>query len=75
MASGDYEKAVNAFERADAAVVTRFSSGSPLETAQRLEQHADALQQLNRSLEAERLREGATAIRETLASVPPARRG
>jgi tetratricopeptide (TPR) repeat protein len=75
MASGELERAVTAFERADAATVTRTTSNSPLETAKRLEQHAEALERLNRSLEAEHLRDGAAAIRETLASVPPATSG
>lgn len=72
MAGGDYHKALDAFERADAALISAPSSVSPLDTAQRLEDHADTLDHLQRALEAERLRSGAASIRSTLASVPPA---
>lgn len=72
MAEGDYSRAVDAFEKADAASIAGDVMQSPLETADRLESHADALEHLNRALEAESLRSGASSIRSTLAAVPPA---
>jgi tetratricopeptide (TPR) repeat protein len=72
LAEGNYSEAVDAFERAGAAAVFAEGSISPLDTAERLESHADALEHLHRALDAEHLRSGASSIRSTLAAVPPA---
>lgn len=70
LADREYTQAVEVFERADrAASVCR---SSPLETAERLESHAQALEALHRALDAEQLREGASSIRSALAAAPPA---
>jgi tetratricopeptide (TPR) repeat protein len=72
MAEGNYARALDVYEKADAASMRAESPQSPLETAERLDSHAEALEHLNRVLEAESLRTGASSIRSTLASVPPA---
>ena len=71
-AEGDYSRAVEVFERADQASSVLDSSLTPLDAAERLENHANALEHLSRALEAEHLRSGAEAIRSSLAAAPPA---
>ncbi len=71
-AEGDYSRAVEVFEKADAASSAIDCSITPLDAAERLDNHASALEHLSRALEAEHLRSGAAAIRSSLAAAPPA---
>lgn len=70
LAERNFSGAVDVFEQADAA--SCLYQTSPLETAERLESHAQALAALHRALDAEQLRAGASSIRAALAAAPPA---
>lgn len=70
LAEGNYSRAVEVFERADEA--SSIYRANPLDTAERLESHAVALEALHRALDAEQMRTGASSIRSALASAPPA---